>query len=131
MAAITDHISPLTYRLEDITVPELAEKIRSGQVCYVGLTINPPRRGAQHKRAGYRGIMYVARTEHMKRAETEVLHSCQESRADIPYHEVEGICKGPCCQDHCCEYNRQFRSNASLDQPGYVYGIEGMMVQRQ
>ena len=65
-------------------------------------------------RDGFTGTMYYIQVDSMRKYETEMLAACKKCRERVD------------C-DSCCQFNKQMKSNVSVDRdgPGYVYGIEG------
>ena len=82
-----------------VTQKQLAHIASQPYAIRKGATVNPPSRAAQYSHEGYRGVMYEAPTQNMKRAENKLL-------------ENPGI------------HNQQTHSNVA-EKPGHVYVVKG------
>jgi len=83
-----------------VTQKELHEIVNERSAVRVGATIDPEDRARGYTYEGYAGIMYIASTVSMMKAEDKLLEVCR------------------------CVHNVHRRSNAP-DAPGFVYVIIG------
>ena len=87
-----------------VTLGELLDIVGEVGAIHVGATNHPDQRAQSYKAEGYAGVMYIAKTKNMMKAEERLLKEVRKTRGGR--HNVHSL------------------SNAA-EKPGYVYVIKG------